>query len=67
MKLIDVVIEGEYTIEYYDNGTINQYLTPTCVEPGNPVEPEPTEQEIIQAEILLNQAKILAKLNALEV
>ena len=29
----------------------------------NPIEPEPTEQEIITAEILLNQADILAKQN----
>ena len=30
------------------------------------VEPEPTEQELIQAEILLNQADILAKQNELD-
>lgn len=40
----------------YDNKTWVEYIPP---EP----EPEPTEQEIIQAETLLNQAEIMAKQN----
>lgn len=32
-------------------------------EESDTVEPEPTEEELVQAEILLNQAEILAKQN----
>lgn len=35
----------------------------SLLNPPEPVEPEPTEEELIQAEILLNQAEILAKQN----
>ncbi|MBQ5615450.1 MAG: flagellar basal-body rod protein [Peptococcaceae bacterium] len=56
-------------IDFYDVSLLGkQYNNGKWLEVEQPETVyEPTEQEIIQAEILLNQAKIMAKLNQLEV
>lgn len=70
MKIIDRKEVEEngviYIVETYDNGYVIKRLKPSDV-PVEPVEPEPTEEEIAQAEMLLMQAEILEKLNAMEV
>ena len=50
-------IDG-YIVDTYSNGTIVKYIKCEPIEPQP--EPEPTEGEIIQAEMLLNQAQIIA-------
>lgn len=50
-------IDG-YIIDTYSNGTIVKNIKSKPTE--SQIEPEPTENEIIQAEMLLNQAQIIA-------
>lgn len=58
MKIIKTETIGGYIINTYDNGTVEKYPVPQSVpEP----EPEPTEQDIFQAQTLLNQAEIITK------
>lgn len=55
-----LIDETEYTQEVYSNGL-------TVLKPEKQSEkslPEPTEEEILQAELLLNQMEILANQNA---
>lgn len=49
-----------YIIEKFANGAIVKYPKPT---PPAELEQEPTEEEIIQGEMLLNQAQIIATQN----
>lgn len=60
-----------YIVETYQSDktgkeSVVKYPKPSDI-PVDPVEPEPTEEEIAQAEMLLMQAEILEKLNAMEV
>lgn len=50
-----------YIREIYDNGSIVEYIKPDHT--SEPVRPRLTENELIQAEILLNQVDIIAKQN----
>lgn len=47
-----------YIVDTYSNGTVVKNIKSEPAEPRP--EPEPTEEEIIQAEMLLNQAQIIA-------
>lgn len=54
----------EITYKVFTDGTKEKACSLTHTKPfGNPIEPEPTEEELMKAEILLNQASILAKQN----
>lgn len=75
MILIDkkeIEENGElFIVETYQSNktgkeSVVKYPKPSDV-PVEHVEPEPTEEEIAQAEMLLMQAEILEKLNAMEV
>lgn len=58
-----VFIDGtEYTQEIYTNGLV---VLKSEKQSGESL-PEPTEEEILQAELLLNQMEILANQNAQE-
>lgn len=49
-----------YIVDTYSNGTIVKNIKSEPAEPQPAPEPELTEWEIIQAEMLLNQAQIIA-------
>ena len=53
----------ERRIDTYENGMTIEYDD----NEAEPTDPEPTEEELAQAEMLLMQAEILEKLNAMEV
>ena len=58
----EVEIDGVvYIVEVYDSGTVVKY--PKTLNDSVELEYTPTEQELITAEILLNQADIIAKQN----
>ena len=67
-KIVDGV-EGEETTVYkvYEDGTKEFACSFWKPKETEVVEPEPTEEEIAQAEMMLMQAEILEKLNAMEV
>ena len=58
MKITNTYIDGDYTVNEYDNGTVERYLTGS--DKPIEVEPEPTQDEI-NAELLLNQMDIMTK------
>lgn len=58
MKKIKTYTDGSYTVNEYDNGTVERYLTGS--DKPIEVEPEPTQDEI-NAELLLNQMDIMTK------
>lgn len=69
-------LEGRYNvplddIDWYYNTETDTFIQTVDLFASESIEesakPEPTEQELINAEILLTQAKILAKLNQLGV
>lgn len=58
-----VEIDGiEYRIIKYSNGAVVKYMNAENPdpEPEPEPEPEPTDEEIMMAEMLLNQAQIIA-------
>lgn len=48
MKKTNTYTDGDYTVNEYDNGTVERYLTGS--DKPIEVEPRPTEQQIEQAE-----------------
>lgn len=66
-EVIEKIIDGveyieEITYRVYDDGTKEVACTfRKPKETGEPAEPEPTEEEIYQAEVLLMLTEILAK------
>lgn len=49
MKITKTSTYGDYTVNEYDNGTVERYLTGS--DKPIEVEPRPTEQQIEQAEL----------------
>lgn len=62
MKVIEekIIVENgqEYKVKTYSNGTVVKEIV--CA-PATPKDPEPTEDEIYKAEVLLMLGEILAK------
>ena len=58
MEIVKTYTAGDYTVNEYDNGTVERYLTGS--DKPIEVDPEPTQEEI-NAEMLLNQMDIMAK------
>lgn len=63
MKMIETLEYEEngnvYVQNTYENGTVEKYLKPPEIMPDPPY--IPTDEEEAQAQILLNQADIMAK------
>ena len=62
----EVFIVETYKSDKTGKESVVKYPKPSDI-PVEPETPEPTEEEIAQAEMLLMQAEILEKLNAMEV
>lgn len=58
MEIVKTYTDGDYTVNEYDNGTVERYLTGS--DKPIEVDPEPTQEEI-NAELLLNQMDIMSK------
>ena len=59
LEIINEETIGEFKYIYYSNGAVvKQILNAVEIQPP---EPEPMEQEILQAEMLLNQQQIISK------
>lgn len=52
MELISTVEENGYIINTYSNGTTEKFPKPTNIEEPPQITPQPTQQEIINAQIL---------------
>lgn len=63
MKVTKTYIDGDYTVNEYDNGTIERYLTGTNVSTGTQKQLSETEETIMDTNAKVTYLECLAELN----
>lgn len=66
MKLINTYTDGDYTVNEYDNGTIERYLTGADQPIEVPQVMSELDEAILDTNIKITYLECLAKLNAME-
>lgn len=64
MKLIKTYTDGDYTVNEYDNGTIERYLTGSDVPIETPKLLSETEEVIMDTNTKVSYLECLAELNS---
>ena len=66
MRLIKTYTDGDYTVNEYDNGTIERYLTGSDQPIEVPQVMSKVDEAILDTNIKITYLECLAKLNAME-